>query len=1280
MSEYIYVKDSVLKQFPKSIIHPVAPLLYIENGTMPSSKSKPKPCVIAVNLAGVYFCRPKLFGSSYKVGLFVSIFAIKEIEYVDATTRNIYADNHKYYFVCDHPDIAVMNILACRSRLFQNSLDLNPIRLLSFPIPPKNADNYLAPLASPSMCRFYCLSCMYDCSAPDSLMDMFKEIDNNMSPNVVIGQNCDVPSNIKSLVMPFEQLHHINHVTFRNFSPSIVFLVTRSFMKQSKTISMFSFDGYKSFSPSQMRMKDLEPKTWSFLFVNCEFDDQSIDSLFNEFADFRGNIQRLSFVKTKISTQQLERVLSYLPKCRSCLSIEYLEFNGILLNGPSQKGLSDLFIDVTKSCRFLHSLLLLNWSHPSLFSPVFLNNHWCLKTLCINGQDLSHQIPDEFVFGKQLQQLDVSQCQFSFQSLKSLFECVSKIEGKITLNMRELVLPSSHWVSFFECLSSIPSSKCIVEFDWSCNPIPESSLELFCHFIFDLNPIKFLCIDNIFAPNTLESLKMILEFASTKDIWGLSLKGSSLKNFGQAMIRNLLPLIEKFVSLSYLDLSQQFITDNSIQYITTFLGKKKSLRQFICDNTSLSSAERFLFFYNTVLMQKHLKAIGRPHNDIERLRITSNEGYLGFSESLSKLFVPVSRIRRSYYYNISDIAQGHSPDDFLNGCNVLPICYSEYESLSAQYYLSHNSYKPLPTLLSSQQKDWSTSLEQIQFRQLKSVYLQPQYENSSTFEIPKVFSNIIDQSGPIFNQNSRIMNASSIQLENLSECQEIQDVITMLSSLVDIEDINLTSSLYDFQIKAPPPLVSGSMNINSPSIISSDHQKLQRTLESVKDISSKISPQPVNSEKLVPILNDSKSDPFEKRKDSDNVIIDTKKDSPQIRKPIQVENKNVLSNEIKKDTESNVVSQKPVLSNIRINNEPTPPKIEGNTLKNETESIDNTETKGIITNNNDLVSQNLAKHISTVLPLNNPDIKPKINEKPNPVNSLEKKTPTEVVMHIPNDTQEIKSPIKPPSLTPPPSIPTPSINPFKGTSSLLKPTSMPDVITKRPDIPAPQIPTPLGSTFTKSPLVSSIPISIPSKQNTDIQLSLPSTIPSLIPTPPKPTTITQLKPSFPKIHEIPNSFQPNLPTINPSHIDVKQNRPELKPLVLIAPTSIFEKTKNIEINHCEKVPEIIHQALHITSKPEIVPLLIIKPSPMPMINELQIMKVSGIEISPIEIAQQNTPEATLVFPKVSQVLIPSEPSVSSPQIPEISFSAILLGKLVQKTIYSIDLLGVPNEW
>ena len=130
----IYNQD-IIKSLPTGINHALTPIVYAENAFMPARKSKQKKCILVITLGGIYFVRTKLGHS--KIANYVSIFSITELEKIDETKRTIKCKSASTFFIADHANAAVIEILKARATLFQDFPDPHPISVKGYTTLPK---------------------------------------------------------------------------------------------------------------------------------------------------------------------------------------------------------------------------------------------------------------------------------------------------------------------------------------------------------------------------------------------------------------------------------------------------------------------------------------------------------------------------------------------------------------------------------------------------------------------------------------------------------------------------------------------------------------------------------------------------------------------------------------------------------------------------------------------------------------------------------------------------------------------------------------------------------------------------------------------------------------------------------------------------------------------------------------------------------------------------------------------------------------------------------------
>lgn len=800
MSENIFVKESDMKQVPSGIQHYLTPILYAEKGTMPASKKTSKNCLIIVTMAGIYFLRSKIFGNS-KVRQFISTYEIIEIEKINETKRLIRCSGYDTYFVADHADIAIAELLTARARLFQSIDDPNPIRVKGYMNQPEFTQDLKVQLTNISVLRYYCLVAFTKSASNDQMLIFFKNIDEVFSPNVTITRDCVLPENPKVLTIPLSCIKHIRQIGFDNVEPRFVCRVVHKLLKNTENIKSIKLMNYTDFIPEQLRFNRILNRTISIGFTKCKFTTTVWTRIINQFESLESSILRFSIQGCELTQEQFELIVDALCRCRCFRTLEMLEIDSIKFDGHWKPNVPNKSTAVLQSSRFLAVYSISNWEKPSSFSIPLFTDSSMLSEICLRGQDMSQQV-DAFTLPPNIRTLDLAKCHFTFQSLRAFFTALSTCNRRINLSLANLNVPFSHWDTLFDQINTVPRSRCLYELDWSGNKIPDKYVKSLGEFFLQTNPIFYLSLDCIFPADKLSLLDEFLSSSETKKIWGISIKGNEQANVG-AKLDILIKILEKLPDLSVLDISGQKITAEHFKTLYEFV-KARKIRELSLDGSGFTTIDKLYESYETLSGIPTLKCLGRPFQDLDRLKANVGDvKFKKFREKIRKFNIPASKRIRDMYYITRDALKGFNGDSMDEYQKIYPRDLLENERPDAYLILPEPPFESRPSLFSASSRESTLLLEEIQNLSLRPPREPPlNAAPSANFQIPSCLGRVASRPGALHKTTTVEESKSTIKLQSVAETEEFFKACELLSLTVDVEDpIDNVDDLDDVKLK-----------------------------------------------------------------------------------------------------------------------------------------------------------------------------------------------------------------------------------------------------------------------------------------------------------------------------------------------------------------------------------------------------------------------------------------------------------------------------------------------
>lgn len=625
-----FIKESDVHHLEQIQQHDKLKIFYADNGTVMNSKGKYKPCIIAENIAGVYFYYKKVMRHQFQLKHFISIYDIIEIKYVDSKKRILKTKVKEINFTADHPDRVVSKLLSARSCLFDQLPDLNPIKISTFPkIPTISRGRPAEKDLNISVLRYICQCLRVDEKPIKSMIDILNKIDKRTNHIITIDDNIRIMSNLHALSDPIAPIKNVSTICLRKISPYIACALAHLFLKTSISIKTFIFDGFSFLIPHQLKLAKMTKikRPISLIFEQCSFDDRSFQSLLKEFCQFPGEFQRISFNNISFTSNMFDFFIDAIPKFRSIRTLELLEFNQVsLYDELNEEKLNSLISLFLKHCRFLCKISFTFKTKNSKPFPVQIQmdnflNYSILGEISICDQDLTQQFTNSSMkLPSNVHLLDFSRCTFSIESIQGLFGLLSEYENPLSLTLADATFSNSDWPQLFEMLSSLQPLKCISELDWSGNKIPKDQIDTFCNLFIDPEVFRFLSIDRIFNSKNINELNELLSSVSkVKKLWGISVGGDSGHNFCGSSFSNLLSSLKTIMPFHSLHIEGQTVSEPDLIMLVDFLNENDQICELSSNGAMIQNERSFFGFFAELLRRTGVRAISRPIKNVELL-------------------------------------------------------------------------------------------------------------------------------------------------------------------------------------------------------------------------------------------------------------------------------------------------------------------------------------------------------------------------------------------------------------------------------------------------------------------------------------------------------------------------------------------------------------------------------------------------------------------------------------------------------------------------------------
>jgi len=361
----------------------------------------------------------------------------------------------------------------------------------------------------------------------------------------------------------------------------------------------------------------LGPRAISILFEQCTIEPAVSVAMVHELCQFPGEYQRLAFGGFRLNSAACRGIFAAIERARCFRTVEMIAFDDIEAKTIAIEKVQAAVASVIRRCRFLHSASFGGWSPPLNLQPSLFANSNVLHEVHLTRQDMSHTFVN-FVLPPHIHLLNFSGCHFTSNSFQRLFDVITKVRNPLVLKLADLQIPNLHWRTIWATLPSFPRITCVRELDWSGNELPADAIVAFADYFLRDSPVHFIGLDRIYRANTVSELSQLLSAFPLRKIWGLSIGGSSDRNFSGS-IKSLLDALSVIPKLAILHINGQRLSDDDADDLLMYVASnREALVELSCDETLLSTSARFYDFYNR-LDALNLQAIGRPFADLVRL-------------------------------------------------------------------------------------------------------------------------------------------------------------------------------------------------------------------------------------------------------------------------------------------------------------------------------------------------------------------------------------------------------------------------------------------------------------------------------------------------------------------------------------------------------------------------------------------------------------------------------------------------------------------------------------
>jgi hypothetical protein len=618
---FIYLKESEMRLLPIEA-HRLTPILFAESGRMPSHKGKLKDCFIVINFAALYFIRPSnLIGTQYKIASLFPTDQINRITFDNPKKRTIATKLHTSYFICDHADEAISCLYAAHSIFHHKTSHHRNLILQDFPskIEPIRVTD-LVNSSNLAQIRSVCVAVRYRLTVSENLLILLGRLESGRSRSLLLDEQCTDSGILKCLSVPVVKMGGLAVIHFRNCAPYAVCSLVYGFLKRSPTIRGFIFEGYTHLVPHQLKFGKCVvhgKSPVSLIFKDCVLSEDVFCNLIDEISKLQADLQRLTFNGINLNKRTWKHFVRAfgIGNCFRC--IEVLELDQIEVSGITLKMITKGVNRIVQRARCIRRFTLARFT-PKISVQLwpFMNNNF-LHEILLRGQDFSEPF-SPFVVPHHVHSFSFRECRFTSSSFASILQILSEVNTPITLEFTDLKMSERGWGILFQELPELPKIPRLKELDWSGNPLPRCHVNTFVSYFFATKSIRFLGLDRIFTPQSIDTLLALATGIGANQLFGISLNGDKKHNFSRSF-RLLLPVLQALGDISLLHLVKQLWEHEDINHIVHYTSSHSTLFELAVDGTRINQFDHFFNFYHRLCTETELRSLSRPNIDLERL-------------------------------------------------------------------------------------------------------------------------------------------------------------------------------------------------------------------------------------------------------------------------------------------------------------------------------------------------------------------------------------------------------------------------------------------------------------------------------------------------------------------------------------------------------------------------------------------------------------------------------------------------------------------------------------
>ena len=631
--------------------------------TKSSSSSKTRSYNLFIANTGLFFIRTSL-GHTPSLSRFISIVDINSVQRIQKDNYLILYGNNCKEIEAQHFDIIIEKIAEIRSILEYNSPFDKPIVFEGM----KGVQIEKKKSAPPNLLaiRLRAIATKYNINSAelDSIRTVFDNFETTPRTYIYFPETIKYLDNFKLFGYPLLPERFLSIVRFNGTGPLLICKLLRYLMKYMKSLRTVILENYNSFKIEQLGLDSLKnPSVISWTFNNIfSGNPRELPKLIKSFENYDGDIQTLNLINVEINEKDSLEIASTISNAHCFKSLEVFSANSIKTPEEETYKVYYSLISSLSKLPMIHSTFFDNWVNPIIiltlerkYSYSFLKNN-IIRSILIGHANFA-SVKSSFIFPPTVTNIQFPHAIMSSSSLNALLKSIQKMnKDNITLSLDHISLKKKSWDSFYKDSSKLLPLNNLIEIDWTGNPLPDSFIPEF-NRIFLSNPnLKFVSIGEVFGDETADSLLKIINYLSKFRIWGLDIHGNQELNFKKRIVE-VLRCVAKLPSLEHLNISSQYLTDDSIRELFVILKSSlKIIHEISIDDAQFSNINSFYGAYAQLATVLKLESIQKPLIDVSKNvseEESKTERYLKFKLIFKMTKRPSTRFERVCFYQNS---------------------------------------------------------------------------------------------------------------------------------------------------------------------------------------------------------------------------------------------------------------------------------------------------------------------------------------------------------------------------------------------------------------------------------------------------------------------------------------------------------------------------------------------------------------------------------------------------------------------------------------------------